>query len=49
MRKGAHGQCTGMTPRDGMGREAGGGLRMGVTCTPMADSCQGMEESTTIL
>ena len=23
-----------------MGREVGGGFRMGNTCTPMADSCQ---------
>jgi len=29
-----------MTLRDGMGREVGGGFRMGNTCTPMADSCQ---------
>ena len=29
-----------MTQRDGMGREVGGGFRMGNTCTPMADSCQ---------
>ena len=28
--------------RDGMGREAGGGFRMGNTCTPVADSCQCM-------
>ena len=26
-----------MTWRDGMGREMGGGFRMGNTCTPMAD------------
>ena len=25
-----------------MGREVGGGFRMGDTCTPMADSCQRM-------
>ena len=25
--------------RDGMGREVGGRVRMGNTCTPMADSC----------
>ena len=25
-----------------MGREVGGGFRMGDTCTPMADSCQCM-------
>ena len=29
-------------PRDGMGREVGGGFGMGNTCTPMADSCQCM-------
>ena len=38
----AQGWCTGMTPKDGMGREVGRGLRMGNTCTPMADSCQCM-------
>ena len=27
---------TGMIQRDGMGREVGGGFRMGDTCTPMA-------------
>ena len=40
MRQGAQGWCTGMTLRDGMGRDVGGGFRMGNTCTPMADSCQ---------
>ena len=25
--------------RDGMGRDVGGGFRMGNTCTPVADSC----------
>ena len=29
-------------PEDGMGREVGGGFRMGNTCTPMADLCQCM-------
>ena len=29
----AQGWCTGMVQRDGMGREVGGGLRMGNTCT----------------
>ena len=33
------GWCTGMTWRDGMGREVGGEFRMGNTCTPVADSC----------
>ena len=31
--QGAWGWCTGMTQRDGMGREMGGGFRMGNTCT----------------
>ena len=38
--------CSGLLhwddPRDGMGREVGGGFRIGKTCTPMADSCQCM-------
>ena len=49
MRQGAQGQCTGMTLRDGMGREVGGGFRMEDTCTSMADSCQWMAKTTTIL
>ena len=32
----------GWTQRDGMGREVGGGFRLGNTCTPVADSCQCM-------
>ena len=39
---GAQSWCTGMTPRDGTGKEAGGGFRMGNTCTPMKDSSQCM-------
>ena len=35
----AQGWCTGMTQRDGTGREVGGGFRMGNTCTPVAYSC----------
>ena len=35
----AWGWCTGMTRRHGMGREEGGGFRMGNTCTPVVDSC----------
>ena len=31
--------CTGMTQRDGMGREVGRGFRMGNTCTPVVDAC----------
>jgi len=42
MRQGAQGWCTGMTQRDGMGRDVGGEFRMGNTCTSMADSCQCM-------
>ena len=41
--------CTGKTQRDGMGREAGGGIRMGNTCKSMADSCQCMAKTTTVL
>ena len=39
MRQGAQGWCTGMTQRDGMGREVGAGFRMGNTCTPVMNSC----------
>ena len=35
----AWGWCTGMTQRDDMGREVGGGFRIGNTCTPVADAC----------
>ena len=35
----AWGWCTGMTQRDGMGREVVGGFRMGNTCTPVVDAC----------
>ena len=34
----AWGWCTGTTQRDGMGREEGGGFRMGNTGTPVVDS-----------
>ena len=43
------GWCTNMAQRDGMGREVGGGFRMGNTCTPMADSCKCMAKTTTLL
>jgi len=46
---GAQGWCTGMTLRDGMRREDGGGFRTGNTCTSMADSCQCMAKTTAIL
>ena len=36
------GWCTGMTQRVGIGREVGGGFRMGHTCKSMADSYQSM-------
>ena len=42
MGQGAWGWCTGMTQRDGIGREVGVGFRMGNTCTPVADSYQCM-------
>ena len=42
MIQGARGWCTGMTQRDGIRKEVGGGFRMGNTCTPVADSCQCM-------
>ena len=48
MRQGAQGPCTGMTLRDGMGREVGEGFRMGDRCTPMAESCQYMAKPTTL-
>ncbi|KAB0347308.1 hypothetical protein FD754_012165 [Muntiacus muntjak] len=41
--------CTGKTQKNGMGREVGGGFRMGNTCKSMADSCQCMAKTTTIL
>ena len=47
--KGAQGWCPGMILRDGMGRDVGGGFRMGNTCTPIADSCECMAKTTTIL
>ena len=30
----------GMTQRDGVGREVGGGFMFGIACTPLVDSCQ---------
>jgi len=38
------GACLGTTQRDGMGREEGGGFRMGNTCMPVADSFRYMAE-----
>ena len=34
MRQGAQGRCTGMTLRDGMWREVGGGFRIGAHVHP---------------
>ena len=45
----AQGWCTRKTQRDGMEREAGGGIGMGNICKSMADSCQCMAKTTTIL
>ena len=42
VRQGAQGWCTGMTLRDGMGREVGRGFKMG-------DTCECMAKTTTIL
>ena len=41
--------CAGKTQRDRVEREVGGGIRMGNTCKSMADSCQCMTETTTVL
>ena len=41
--------CTGKTQRDRVEREVGGGIGMGNTCKSMADSCQCMAKTTTIL
>ena len=46
---GAQGWCTGKTQRDGIEREAGGGIGKGSTCKSMADSCQRMAKTTRIL
>ena len=41
--------CTGKTQRDRVEKEVGGGIGMGNTCNSMADSCQCMTKTTTIL
>ena len=41
--------CTGKTQRDRVEREVGAGIGMGNTCNSMADSCQCMTKTTTIL
>ena len=46
---GAQAWCTGKTQRNWVEREVGGGIRMENTCKSMADSCQCMTKTTTIL
>ena len=46
---GCSGLCTGMTQKDGMGREVEGVFMMENTCIPMADLCQCIVKTTTIL
>ena len=41
--------CTGKTQRDRVEREVGAGIGIGNTCKSMADSCQCMAKTTTIL
>ena len=41
--------CTGKTQSDRVGRVVGGGIGMGNACISMADSCQCMTKTTTIL
>ena len=41
--------CTGKTQRNRVESEVGGGIGMGNTCKSMADSCQCMTKTTTIL
>ena len=45
----AQGWCTGKSQWDQAEREVGGGIGMGNTCKSMADSCQYMAKTTTIL
>ena len=45
----AWGWCTGKTQRDGMGSKVGGVIMMVNTCKSMADSCQCITKTTTIL
>jgi len=49
MKEGTQSKCTGTTQRDGVGREVEGGFRMGDTGTSMADSCECMAKTTTVL
>ena len=45
----AQGWYTGKAQKDGMEREVGGGIGKESTCKSMADSCQCMAKTTTIL
>ena len=45
----ARGWYTGKTQRNQVEREVGGGIRKGNTCKSMADSCQYMAKTTTVL
>ena len=45
----ARGWCTGKTQKDRVEREGGGGIGMGNTCKSMAESCQCVTNTTTIL
>ena len=45
----AQGWYTGKTQRDPVEKEVGGGIVMGNTCKSMADSCQRITKTTTIL
>ena len=47
--KSARAWCPGKPQWDGVGSKAGGWIGMGNTCKSMADSCQCMAKTTTIL
>ena len=49
IRKGCKELCNAMKVKNINFGEAGGGIRMGNTCKSMADSCQCMAKTTTIL
>ena len=47
MRQGAQALCTGMTLRDGMGRDMGGVSRMGNACTAAAAAAKSLQSRLT--
>ena len=49
MKQGTQSQCPGTTLRDGMGREGRQGFTMGEHMYIMADSCQYIAETTSIV